>query len=62
MQGAQPGALWWPRGVDGGVGGRLRREAIYVNLQLIHIIVQQKPTQRYKAIILQLKNFFKEYH
>ena len=31
---------------------------IYINLQLIHVIVQQKPTQCYKAIILQLKIFF----
>ena len=28
---------------------------IYVDLQLIHIVVWQKPTQHCKAIILQLK-------
>ena len=32
VQGAQPGALWWPRGVGWGgmVGGRFKRERIYV--------------------------------
>ena len=29
---------------------------MYLYLWLIHVVVQQKPTQRYKAIILQLKN------
>ena len=32
------------------MGGRLKREGIYV--QLIYIVVQQKLTQHYKAIIL----------
>ena len=40
------------------LGGRLRRGVIYVYLRLIHIVGQQKPTQHYKAIILQ---FFKKY-
>ena len=40
----------------GGPGGRLKREEMYLYLWLIHVVVQQKPTQRYKAIILQLKN------
>ena len=31
------------------------RKTIYVYFQLIHIVVQQKLTQHYKAIILQLK-------
>ena len=44
------GALWWPRGM----GGRLKREGIYIYLQLIHVI-WQKPIQHCKAIILQLK-------
>ena len=35
--------------------GRLKREGIYLYLQLIHIAVQQKLTQHCKAIILQLK-------
>ena len=40
-------------GWDGSrVGGRLKRERIYVYLQLIHD-VQQKLTQRFKAIIPQ---------
>ena len=38
-----------------GVGGTLKREGIYVYLGLIHAIVQQKLTQHFKAIILQLK-------
>lgn len=42
-----------------GVGGRFKR--IYVYLQLTHVIVQQKPTQHCKAIILQTKiNVFKK--
>ena len=53
-QGAQLHALWWPRGVGcgGGVGERSKREGMYVYLQLIHFIVQQKLTQPCKAIIL----------
>ena len=31
---------WW----DEGVGGRLNREGIYVYIQLIHFVVQQKLT------------------
>ena len=66
-QGAQLGALWWPRGVGcgwgwvwGGGGVSLRRETqeggdIYIYLKLIHVVVQQKLTQYYKANILQLK-------
>ena len=38
---------------DGGVGRRSRREGIYVYVELIHFIVQQKLTQHCKAIILQ---------
>ena len=38
-----------------GVGGRFKREGIYVYLWLIHIVLQQKPIQHCKAIILQLK-------
>ena len=40
-----------------GVGGRFKRKGPYVYLWLIHIVVWQKPTQHYKAIILQLKVF-----
>ena len=41
-------------GSDGkGVGRRFKR--IYVYLQLTRVIVQQKPTQHCKAIILQTK-------
>ena len=36
------------------MGGKLKREAIYVYLQLIHAVAQQKLTHC-KAIILQLK-------
>ena len=45
-----------PEEWGGGVGGRLKGEGIYVYIQLIHIIVQQKPTQNCKAITLQLKS------
>ena len=37
------------------VGGRLKKEGTYVYLWLIHADVWQRPTQYYKAIILQLK-------
>ena len=36
-------------------GGGIKREGIYVYLNLIHVVVQQKLTQHCKAIILQLK-------
>ena len=44
----------------GGVGavGRFRREGTYVYLWIIHIVVWQKPTHYFKAIILQLKIHF----
>ena len=42
----------------GGWGGRVKREAIYVYLELIHVAVQQKPMQHCKAITLQLKRKF----
>ena len=38
-----------------GRGGKLEREGIYVYLQLGHVVVQQKPTQCFKPIILQFK-------
>ena len=37
------------------VGGRLKKGGIYVYLQMIHAVVQQKPPQHYNAIIHQLK-------
>jgi len=37
------------------VGGRLTRAGIYVYLQLIHIVVWQKPTQHCEAVMLQFK-------
>ena len=40
-------------GWDEGRGGRSTREGIYVFIQLIHFVVQQKLTQHYKAILLQ---------
>ena len=36
-------------------GGRFKREGTYVYSWLIHVDIWQKPTQYYKAIILQLK-------
>ena len=44
---------------DGEGGGReFQEEGTYVYLWLIHVDVWQKPTQYYKAIILQLKTNF----
>ena len=37
------------------VGGRTKREGIYVYIEQSHLIVQQKLTQHCKAIILQFK-------
>ena len=37
------------------VGRRFKRKGTYVYLWVIHVDVWQKPTQHYKAIILQLK-------
>ena len=42
-------------GMGGRVGGRCKREGIYVYIQLIHFIVQQKLTQHCKATLPQLK-------
>ena len=42
------------KGWDGG-GGRLKREGTYVYTRLIHIVVQQQPTQHSKLIIFPLK-------
>ena len=36
----------------------VKKEGIYVYLQMIYVVVQQKPTQHYKATILQLKILF----
>ena len=38
------------------MGGRFKREGIYVYLWLIHVEVLQKTTKFCKAIFLQLKN------
>jgi len=43
-------------GAGGGMGKRLKKERICVYVQLIHVIIQQKLPQYYKAIILQLKS------
>ena len=37
-----------------------RREGTYVYVWLIHVVVWQKPTQRSKAILFQLKINFKK--
>ena len=44
-------------GWDGRVGGRSKREGIYVYIELIHTVIQQK---RWKAIILQYKFYLKK--
>ena len=41
--------------MQGGVGGRLKRQEMYVYLWLMHVVVQQKLTQHCKEIVLQLK-------
>ena len=54
--------MTWKCGMGVGViGGRLKREGIYVSIQLIHVVVQQKLIQYCKAIILQLKINLKKY-
>ena len=37
------------------MGGRLKMEVIYVEIELIHFVVEQKLTRHCKAIILQKK-------
>ena len=37
------------------MGRRFKKEGTYVYLSLIHVYVWQKPTQHFKAIILELK-------
>ena len=44
-----------PDGWDGKMRGRLQREGTDVYLRLIHVAIQQKPTQHCEAIILQFK-------
>ena len=44
------------------VGGRFKREGIYVYMWLTHVAVRQKPTQHCKAITLQLKRKFKKFN
>ena len=46
--------LWISLGAWDGEGGP-KREGTHVYLWLIHVDVWQKPTQFYKAVILQLK-------
>ena len=52
-QGAWLGALQQPRGM--GWGGGFKREGTCIYLWLIHVSLQQKPTQFCKVIIL-IKN------
>jgi len=55
--GSNPGLCDNLEGWDGvGWGGRFKRERTYVYLCLIHVSICQKPTQYYKAIVLQVKN------
>ena len=54
-QGAHLGACTNLETWDGRVGGRLKREWVYVYTQLVHVIAQQKLTRRCKAILLPLK-------
>ena len=50
---AQCSVKTWSGGWESAVGGRLKRGGMYVNLQLIHIVVWQKLTQHYTAFLLQ---------
>ena len=54
-QETQTGALYQSRGggMGQGMGGRFKREGIYVYLRLIHVEVWQKTMKFCKAIILQ---------
>ena len=55
-QGAQLAALWWPRWMGWvWVGGGPKREGIYVYIELIHFVGQQKLTQHCKITLPQLK-------
>ena len=54
-QGAQLGALWSPWWAGLGVGGRPKREGIYVYMQLAHFTLQRKLTQHCKATTPQFK-------
>jgi hypothetical protein len=42
------------------VGGRSKREVIYVYIYLIHFTLEQKLTKHCKAIILQFKKYIKK--
>ena len=42
------------------MGGRFKREGIYVYLWLVHVEVLQKTIKFFKAIILQLKSKLKK--
>ena len=42
------------------MGGRFEREGTYVYIGLIHVVVQRKPTQDCKAMILELNINFKK--
>ena len=42
-------------GIGGRVGERSKKEGIYVYIELIHFIVQQKLSQHHKADLFQLK-------
>ena len=60
-QETQTRALYQPGGGMGReMGGRFRREGIYVYLWLIYVEVLQKATKFCKAMILQLKKLIKK--
>ena len=42
--------------MEQGVGGKFKREGMYVYIQLIHFVIQKKLLQYYEATIPQLKN------
>ena len=53
----QCSVMTWMDGMRGGTGARFSREwrEIYTHLWLSHVVVQQRPTQHCKVIILRLK-------
>ena len=52
---AHSGTLCWPRGLRLGEGGTWRRGYIYIKLQLLHVVVWQKPTH-YVSIVKQFSS------
>lgn len=61
-RGVQLGTLWYPEAWNGAGGREAPGGEINGYLELIHTVVQQKPTQWCKAIILQLGTKSSSHH